>query len=164
MLLKNVQVVQRQILVMTVLKFMFLPERWGNVLSLTNKDCSPERKNQDKVYMFSRTQIQCNNLMPCIKLLHWICAVFGRTCKHCHQLAQQDGIHRLYKEKIMVCWQLNIRSAAVEESFNSTIRNLFMKTFFTLFIINYYYGIAHMARIRNTFEVSVWNRKERNHK
>jgi hypothetical protein len=49
----------------------------------------------------------------------------------------------------MVCWQLKVRSAAVEESLNSTIWNLLMKTFITVFITKYYYGVGHISRVRN---------------
>jgi hypothetical protein len=48
---------------------------------------------------------------------------------------------------------LKVKSAAVEESLNSTIRNLTMKTFITVFITKYYYGVGHTARLTNNSKV-----------
>ena len=53
----------------------------------------------------------------------------------------------------MVCWQLKLRSAAVEESLNSTTWNLLMKTFITVIVTKYFYGVGHIAKIRNTSKV-----------
>lgn len=85
-LLKNVQLIQGHISVLTVPKLIYLPEGWGNVLSLTNKHCSPERKKSWQcLYVQSHTTlIQYTHLMSCVTWLYWICVVFEWTYKHWH--------------------------------------------------------------------------------